>query len=165
MYSRLLFIVLLAFNICSQVKAQQQKAVRDSIKIIQDSTNYKEIDLHSKKTVQDSSQYSAIEKFSEKSRLTRFIHRLIFKPVNRKPASQPKKIKIKKPINKTSSEGKVIRQIQITTLDPFGYSITDTASHPQILLMKAGNSVHIKTRPKIIKNLLLLKRMTAGIHY
>lgn len=157
MYSRLLFIVLLAFNICSQVKAQQQKAVHDSIKIIQDSTNYREIDLDSKKTVQDSSQYSAIEKFSEKSRLTRFIHRLIFKPVNRKPVSQPKKIKIKKPINKTSSEGKVIRKIQITTLDPFGYSITDTASHPQILLMKAGNSVHIKTRLKIIKNFLLFK--------
>jgi hypothetical protein len=157
MYSRLLLIFLLALILCTQAKAQQQKAVHDSIKIIQDSVRYKEVERDSKKTVQDSSQYIAIQKFSQKSKFTRFIHRLFFKPVGPRPISQPKNAKIKNPVTNASSEGKVIRKILITTLDPFGYSISDTSIHPQIFLMKAGNSLHVKTRNKIIKNLLLFK--------
>ena len=113
------------------------------------------IDQDLKKTIRDSSKYQAIAKFSEKSKFTRFIHRLIFKPIGRDTVPQPKKSKIKKPQPYLRLEGKIIRHIQIITLDPFGYSISDTSIHPGVVLMKAGNSVHLVTLPKIIKNLLL----------
>lgn len=149
MYPRLLFIVLFALSIVGQTMAQEQKATHDSIKNIQDSLMYQ--------TTRDSSKYKAIEEYSEKSKFARFIHRLIFKPISRATVAQPKKSKTKRTPPKPRTEGKIIRNINITTLDPFGYSIGDTSIHPEVFWMKAGNSVHFKTRAKIIKNLLLFK--------
>jgi len=52
-------------------------------------------------------------------------------------------------------EGKIIRKINIETMDPFGYSIMDTISQLGFM-SKAGNTLHVKTRHITIRNLLLI---------
>jgi hypothetical protein len=93
-----------------------------------------------------------------KSKLTRFIHGLFFKHVTTDEKHPPKKTKIKKPKVFRKAEGKIIREIYITTLNPFGYSLKDTSVHPRTLLIKAANSIHIKTHPLVIQNRLLFKK-------
>lgn len=106
----------------------------------------------------DSSKgYRDIEKYSKKRKFTKFIYKLIFNPVAKKaPKKQrPKKIK---PQNYSKYEGKIIRNIEITTLDPFGYSDSDSTQKPKIFVQKAGNFLHLKTKNLAIRNLLLLKK-------
>jgi hypothetical protein len=109
----------------------------------------------------DSTQlYRNIESYSKRSRLTRFMHRLIFKPVAPDPSNKKAKKNIyKKLIQKPYSafEGKIIRNIDIVTLDPFGYSATDTTVAPRNFLFRAGNGIHAKTRSITIRNLLLIR--------
>jgi hypothetical protein len=55
-------------------------------------------------------------------------------------------------------EGKIIRNIKITTLDPFGYSEMDSTSKPKSWLQITGNRIHLKTKQLAINNLLLLQK-------
>ncbi len=100
--------------------------------------------------------YSNIENYSERSKFTKFLYRLVFKPVS--PASNENKPTIS-PAQKPYSafEGKVIRNIHVETLDPFGYSIGDTIVASSSFMSRAGNKLHIKTHPFIIKNFLLIR--------
>jgi hypothetical protein len=105
--------------------------------------------------------YKNIESYSKRSKLTRFMYRLIFKPVAPDSKSNPVKRKAyKKLIQKPYStfEGKIIRNIDVVTLDPFGYSASDTTVRKQNFLSKAGNGMHIKTQGITIRNLLLIHK-------
>lgn len=64
----------------------------------------------------------------------------------------------KKPAQKPYSafEGKIIRRINIKTLDPFGYSIDDTTVKMQNFFARTGNSLHVKSQEITIRNLLLV---------
>ncbi|TPE43730.1 BamA/TamA family outer membrane protein [Pontibacter mangrovi] len=53
---------------------------------------------------------------------------------------------------------KVVRRIDILTLDPFGYSINDTARVPDNFFEKAGNSLHVKTGRGEVRNKLLFRK-------
>lgn len=110
-----------------------------------------------RKFEKDSICYNENEQLSEKSKLTRFIHRLIFNFIANRPIQEDKKDieKTLKPINK--NEGKIVRNIYITTLNPFGYSILDTSVNPEGFISKVGNQLHVKTRRKVISDLLLFK--------
>jgi hypothetical protein len=101
--------------------------------------------------------YEDFESKSGKSKFTKFMHHLFFKPVA--PGLKKKKT-YKKLIQKPYStfEGKVIRHISIITLDPFGYSIADTTAAPRNFISKAGNSLHLQSRPVAIRNLLLVRQ-------
>ena len=105
--------------------------------------------------------YENIESYSKRSKLAMFMHRLIFKPVA--TSSKKKEVKrkgYKKLIQKPYSAfaGKIIRNIDIITLDPFGYSATDTTVAAQNFLNRAGNGMHIKTQSTTIRNLLLIRK-------
>jgi hypothetical protein len=117
--------------------------VKDAEKIPQDSMRTKE----------DSLRYLKIEKFSKKSKLTQFLHNFLFRSVI---PDHKKKIKI--PKTNIRAEGKIIRKIDIVTLDPFGYSLNDTLKYPQGFFQKTANHLHLKTKTGIIKNLLLFKK-------
>ncbi|WP_187263165.1 BamA/TamA family outer membrane protein [Pontibacter beigongshangensis] len=52
---------------------------------------------------------------------------------------------------------KVVRNIEIRNLNAFGYSINDTSRVPQNFFEKAGNSLHMKTRQRLIRNKLLFR--------
>lgn len=105
--------------------------------------------------------YKDIQSYSKRSKFTKFMYALIFKPVAlNSPKKKVKKKVYKKLIQKPYStfEGKTIRHINIETLDPFGYSIGDTITASQNFLMKTGNSLHIKTQLITIRNLLLIRQ-------
>jgi hypothetical protein len=140
MVRRLLFIVLLASYFCGHAGAQAIKSKQDSIAF---------------KTIE---RYKTIEKFSQKTKFTKFLHHLIFKPVAAVAKSLTKKSRIKTPKTYRKAEGKIVRNIYVTTLDPFGYSIKDTSVHPSGFVIKMGNNLHIKTRAIVIRNLLLFKK-------
>ncbi|CAN5918336.1 hypothetical protein BH24BAC1_BH24BAC1_27930 [soil metagenome] len=52
---------------------------------------------------------------------------------------------------------KVVRSIEIRTLNAFGYSIHDTTRVPETIFEKVGNSLHLKTRRNLIRNKLLFR--------
>lgn len=132
-------IVILFFVFISTNKlafAQQKPVVKDSTKI-----------------------YSEIESFSKRGKFTKFIYSLIFRPVADGAAQKKGKKKVyRKLIQKSYStfEGKIIRNINVETLDPFGYSIGDTTYRSPNFLAKAGNNLHIKSQRITIRNLLLI---------
>lgn len=101
--------------------------------------------------------YRSIEKYSKKRKFTKFLHKLIFKPVTKDKTKKRKSKKIQSN-NYKRYEGKIIRKIEITTLDPFGYSDNDSTQVPTNFSHKAGNALHLKTKRIGIMNLLLIKK-------
>jgi len=102
--------------------------------------------------------YKKLEKYSSKREFTSLLHQLLLRPVIE--TSTPELVA---PANHqvstfTGLEGKIIRNIHITTLDPFGYSPFDTAAYPHSLLEKSGNWLHIKTQHFAIRNQLLIHK-------
>jgi hypothetical protein len=103
--------------------------------------------------------YKNIETYSKRNKFNTFLYRLIFKPISiitKKEATRKgyKKL-IRTPYVKF--QGKIIRNINIVTLDPFGYSVNDTSSS-QNRFTKAANALHVKTRVLAIRNLLLIHK-------
>jgi hypothetical protein len=88
------------------------------------------------------------------------MYQLVFKPVAKTSTKEVKRKVYKKLIQKPYSafEGKVIRNISIITLDPFGYSVADTMVAKQNFLYRAGNKAHIKSQQISIRNLLLFRK-------
>ncbi|MBS7787711.1 hypothetical protein KIH23_10415 [Flavobacterium sp. CYK-55] len=131
-FHRLFFLVVISMMSFQTLCAQQNKTQKDTAKV-----------------------YRAIEQYSKKRKFTSYLHRLIFEPL-----SKPKVKSTSKPIKKQNLkklEGKIIRKIYIKTLDPFGYSVSDTAQKPRKRILKAGNALHMKTRDFAIHNLLMIK--------
>ncbi|WP_343592920.1 hypothetical protein [Flavobacterium sp.] len=83
------------------------------------------------------------------------MHKLFFRSKKLK-----KKEELLVPIDSTHYDGKIIRKINIITLDPFGYSVADTAQMPKNWGERTGNRLHLKTKKIAIYNLLLFKRNT-----
>ena len=54
--------------------------------------------------------------------------------------------------------GKPIRHIYIKSQDPFGYSLQDTTRRPEKWIERTGNTLHGKTKPYVIRELLLFKK-------
>ncbi|NVO84631.1 hypothetical protein HW556_07035, partial [Hymenobacter sp. P5252] len=52
---------------------------------------------------------------------------------------------------------KIVRRIRITSLDAFGYSISDSLRVPRNILEKTGNTFHMKTRPSRVRQVLLFR--------
>ena len=101
----------------------------------------------------DSSEvYRDIQAYSKKNKFTKFVHKLLFKPIN--PKKNKKRIVR---TNYRNFEGKIIRNINIVTLDPFGYSEIDTTKKPRNWVEKNGNFIHTKTKKLAIQNLLLIR--------
>ena len=103
--------------------------------------------------------YKSIEAYSKRSKFSKFIYGLVFRPIPINTTKKKiKKRQYKKLIQKPYStfEGKTIRHINIETLDPFGYSITNLIAKPDDFVSKIGNDLHVKTRQITIRNLLLI---------
>jgi hypothetical protein len=98
--------------------------------------------------------YQEIEEFSEKTKLTRFLHKLVFRPTKQDTRAN---LKRQKAFNFRPYQGKIVRNIIVETLDPFGYSVTDTISGPETWVERTGNRLHIRTNEWTIKDLLLIE--------
>ena len=132
MYQKQKLIFGLLFILCFQNSfSQENKLKKDSTEIYRD-----------------------IQAYSKKNKAVNFLHKLIFSPINSKKKKEKKVIQQ----NYKEFEGKIIRNINITTLDPFGYSEIDSTKKPKSWLEKNGDKIHIKTRKLAIKNLLLIRK-------
>lgn len=138
-----ILLFLFFFIGCAQLKAQVTVQDRDSTTIYHDIYNY-----------------------SKKGKFSKFMYRLFFRPshlntasvINKEKVNELKKKEDKLHETNNLCSGKVIRNIYITTLDPFGYSITDTTRVPDTGLERFGNAIHAKTKNFTVKNLLLFKK-------
>lgn len=126
-------VLLLLLFVCQVTIAQKHDTKKDSIQV-----------------------YKNLESYSKKSKFTKAVHRLIFKPVNRKRTYKQKEKASS--VSYTKYEGKIIRKINVVTLDPFGYSVYDSTITPQQFITRTGNNLHYKTRKLAIKNLLLFHK-------
>lgn len=103
--------------------------------------------------------YQDIHKYSLKNKVTRWIYSGIFvepKDAEEPPPSAPHTERVD-PFKKY--KGKVIRHIEVRTLSPFGYSVDDTTQAPVNTVQGWGNQLHRNTRPRIVRNLILVKPM------
>jgi len=103
--------------------------------------------------------YKKIEDFSKKTKFKKFIYRLLFKAKRIETKSQKnvrKAFLTKKSFDR--NEGKIIREIRIETLDPFGFSVDNYKDVPEKGFERFGNTLHIKTKNWTIRNLLLFKK-------
>ena len=108
------------------------------------------------KTKEETKKYSKIQAYSNKHKFTKFVYKLIFEPVN-KPTSKKNSFTKTKKTNYKTLEGKTIRNININSYDPFGYSVNDSTETPKNFFLRAGNSLHVKSKKFAIKNLLLIR--------
>ena len=138
MCKNIIVTLLLITCFCSTITAQVKPAKKDSTKV-----------------------YQNIEDYSKKRKFTKFVHKLLF----RAPKKDKAALKNKKKPNLTKrsfelNEGKIIRKIKIETLDPFGYSVTNTEDVPNNGFERFGNHLHLKTKNFTVRNLLLFKKNT-----
>ena len=136
-FRNILLLVFISTFICDFAFAQETPAKKDSTLI-----------------------YQHIESFSVKRKFTKFMYKLFFKPISAPLKKEAKKKPYKKLIQKpySSFEGKTIRNINIVTLDPFGFSIGDSIKSQPGFLSKAGNKTHLQSHNFTIRNLLLIRR-------
>jgi hypothetical protein len=135
MKPRIVFLLLVLTMACQNSFAQKEPN-KDSVKV-----------------------YENIEKYSKKTGFRKFIYRMLFKsPQKSTPNTKNKRkqVLIKKSFDR--AEGKIIRAIIIETLDPFGYSVENYKEIPEKGFEKFGNSIHMKTKRWIVRNLLLFKK-------
>jgi hypothetical protein len=126
----LLFLSLNAINISV---AQQTAVKKDSVRI-----------------------YRNIETLSKKNNTTKFLYKYFFRSVA--PVALPKDTH-KAPLNRKYArfENKIIRNIDIITLDPFGNDLYDSTRTSKFIAGKLLNDLHIITLHVTIRNLLLIK--------
>ncbi|PBQ32858.1 hypothetical protein CNR22_14110 [Sphingobacteriaceae bacterium] len=103
--------------------------------------------------------YKSLKRWAYKHKITRMAYDATFKDPEAKeypalPASHEEKN-----VNPyLKYKNKMIRQINVTVFDPFGYSISDTLSHSTNGIERFGNKVHTKTRKFVIINRLLFHK-------
>lgn len=138
LYMKRSFILLLLICCCQPVLAQEKnknQKPKDSARV-----------------------YEKIQEYSKKRKFTKFLHGLIFEPIKTRHETKRANRKKVPKINYSQYEGKIIRKINVVTLDPFGYSEKDASAKPQNYLSKAGNRIHLKSKELTIKNLMLIRR-------
>ena len=106
----------------------------------------------------DAGVYKKLEEYSSKRKITSLLHELLLNPVVSSDVPAQIVTNTYSVASYARYEGKIIRNITITTLDPFGYSISDTNAYPRSYLEKSGNALHIKTQQFAIRNQLLIHR-------
>jgi hypothetical protein len=103
--------------------------------------------------------YNEIHDLSKKSKFNKFVYKLLFRSSALKVENLVTEKKNKaKPLISNKSNGKIIRNIIIETLDPFGQSVTNENKKPRNGFERFGNSIHLKTKEFTIRNLLLFKK-------
>lgn len=98
------------------------------------------------------SLYYKIEEFSDKRKVTKFIHRFIFR---REPDSTSVKSRTEK-LSQEAYNKKYIRKIRIETIDPFGYGSKDTKEKARWYDWVADH-LHANTRNSTVNNYLLFE--------
>lgn len=110
-------------------------------------------------TIKDTSNfYYKLEKKANKHAFTSWIYDVVFEDIDTVEIIEPSKFIKKNTVNPfLKYKGKIIRDINIIVLDPFGYSVNNFYGKSPDFLERLGNKYHTTTKEHIIKNLLLFK--------
>jgi hypothetical protein len=95
-----------------------------------------------------------INKQADKNEFRRWLAGLVLDTVSRKD-KQPESLEIDR--NTANLEGKQIRTVHFTRLDPFGVNVNDTIGAPLTWFQRAGNNVRVSTSKTILKKNLTFK--------
>ena len=131
-----LYFFLFLFFACQICQAQEKNSSNDSVQV-----------------------YKKIEDYSKKNKFNKLVYRLFFKSKKSTAVAKKnsrKRFFIKKTFDR--NEGKIIREIIIETLDPFGYAVDNYKDEPENGFERFGNKIHLKTKKWTIRNLLLFKK-------
>lgn len=111
-----------------------------------------------KKSEKDSVKvYKDIYDYSRKSKFNKFVYKLLFK--SSKLNDTVKQQNVEPNLSNVSKyKNKIIRNIIIESLDPFGFAINDTLKKPKRSYEHFGNKIHVNTKDFTLKNLLLFKK-------
>lgn len=130
---------------------KKYKAERDTLFIMPYGTDYQ---LRVSRKTQSDTFFDSLEVRASKRKWISKLHNIV--------VTAPKKKTIADTLQTSQSispfiefGGKIIRNITIQRLDPFGPTIFDTTRLALSAIERAGNNLHIKTREKIISNYLL----------
>ena len=99
--------------------------------------------------------YERIKNFFSKYKLTKNLNNFIIIEENTSEGTSTSTVTPKKA---PSYQGKIIRNIVITTLDPFGFDEKDLSKVPNTRLERFGNALHVKTRESTVRKFLLFKK-------
>ena len=101
--------------------------------------------------------YKKIEDYSNRGKFSKFLYRLVFKPTSK--LAEKRSLETQKTKNNYAAyQGKTIRNVNVESFDPFGFSVTDSLKVPKNAFEKTGNFLHVKSKEFNIKNLLLIKK-------
>lgn len=102
--------------------------------------------------------YKKIKCLAEQRPFTKWMYQAIFvEPATTEYPTEPSKHEGSVVNPYLRYNGRVIRKVSITVLDPFGYSVNDTVRRKTSWLEKAGNHAHVTTRSWVVDNKLLFK--------
>ncbi len=102
--------------------------------------------------------YKRIRKSAYKHKFTKLLYQAIFvEPVPQQYESKPLSDEQKQTDPNARFAGKIIGDIRVIVYDPFGHAVNDTFTRKINKLQKAGNSFHITTRQRVIRNILLFR--------
>lgn len=102
--------------------------------------------------------YFRLKQKADKHKITQWMFDILIEIPNADSIKGPTILLSKKTANPfLKYKGKIVRNISIVVLDPFGYSVNNLyAKHPGYV-ERIGNNYHIETKERIIRNLLLFK--------
>jgi hypothetical protein len=130
---------------------EKYNITRDTFFIIPHGTDYK---LRVSRESQSDTFFDSLEVHASQRKWTSKLHNVV--------VTAPKKETIIDTLQTSQSispfvefSGKIIRNVIIKRLDPFGPTIFDTTRKAISVIEQTGNKVHIETREKIISNHLL----------
>lgn len=151
---RLLSLTLLSFLLSFTHVFAQGKSVQKKDSIAPIKIHYTPEESPSITTRDTTRIFPNFEKQNKKTKVGRFFNKMVYKNNKRLVANAPE---IKNNQHLELGEGKIIRNIRIVTLDPFGYSDTDSLKAPSTKMEKIGNNLHLKTKKFTVKNYLIFK--------
>ncbi|ATA91682.1 hypothetical protein CGC56_05540 [Capnocytophaga canimorsus] len=99
--------------------------------------------------------YKGIQDYSKRSKLMQMLHQITFERIRPADKSDPKKQVEQREF--AQHQGKIIRNIEIYPLDPFGFDEKDLNKKPSRSIDRWGNALHGRTKKFTIKGQLLIK--------
>lgn len=101
--------------------------------------------------------YRQLKKIAARHHLTKMAYEAVFRDPDPKDYPKEPAGKVNKNVNPfLKVKGKVIGSVNITVLDPFGYSLSDSIGSAKGF-RAWGNRIHVRTHRTIVANRLLLK--------
>lgn len=100
--------------------------------------------------------YRKLQRFADERRFTRWLHDAIFVRVPAPGAAAPAPDRPQRDPHR-AYHGRMIRQVRVHVLDPFGSVASDTVLRDMNGIERLGNGLHRRTREHIVRDLLLFK--------